>query len=74
MTLYLKGYQNYDRSKLKVQLFLSKFRSFNFDLSYFLFPLRYRVTEYLIGKLSDVVKMGQDSLVVDALLESVRAS
>ena len=32
MTLYLKGHQKYDRSKLKVQLLLSKFRLFNFDL------------------------------------------
>ena len=49
MTLYLKGHQKYDRSKLKVQLLLSKFRLFNFDLSYLLYPLRYRVTQYLIG-------------------------
>ena len=36
--------------------------------------LRYRVIQYLIGKLLDMVKMGQDSLVVAALLASVRAS
>ena len=30
-------------------------------------PLRYRVIQYLIGKLSDMVKMGKDSLVVAAL-------
>ena len=35
MTLYLKGHQKYYRSKLKLQLLLSKFRLFNFDLSYF---------------------------------------
>ena len=29
------------------------------------------VIQYLIGKLSDMVKMGQDSLVVAALLASV---
>ena len=32
-TLYLKGHRKYDRSKLKVRFWLSKFRSFNFDLS-----------------------------------------
>ena len=36
MTLYLKGSQKYDKSKMKVLLLLSEFRSFNFDLSYFL--------------------------------------
>ena len=74
MTLYLKGYQKYDRSKLKVQLLLSKFRLFNFDLLYFCYHLRYRVIQYLIGKLSDMVKMGQEDLVVAALLASVRTS
>ena len=33
----------------------------------------YRVIQYLIGKLSDMVKMGQESLVVGALLISVKA-
>ena len=36
MTLHMKGYQKYGRSKLKNQLLLSKFRLFKFDLSYFL--------------------------------------
>ena len=74
MTLYLKGHQKYDRSKLKVQLLLSKFRLFNFDLSYLLHPLRYKVTQYLIRKLSDMVKMGIEGLAVAALLISVKAS
>ena len=74
MTLYLKGYQKYDKSKLKIQLLLSKFRLFNFDLSYFWYHLRYRVIQYLIGKLSVMVKMGQEGLVVTALLTSVRTS
>ena len=74
MTLYLKGHQKYDRSKLKVQLLLSKFRLFNFDLSYLLYPLRYRVTQYLIRKLLDMVKMGIEGLAVAALLISVKAS
>ena len=74
MTLYLKGHQKYDRSKLKVQLLLSKFRLFNFDLSYLLYPLRYKVTQYLIRKLSDMVKMGIKGLAVAALLISVKAS
>ena len=38
ITQYLKGYQKYDKSKLKVQSLLSKFRCFNFDLSYFYIP------------------------------------
>ena len=74
MTLYLKGYQKYDRSKLKVQLLLSKFRLFNFDLLYFSYPFSYRVIQYLIGKLLGMVKMGQESLVVAALLMSIKAS
>ena len=71
MTLYLKGHQKYDRSKLKVQLLLSKFRLFNFDLSYLLYPLRYKVTQYLIRKLSDMVKMGIEGLAVAALLINI---
>ena len=35
ITLYLKGHQKYDSSKLKNQLLLSKFRLFKFDQSYF---------------------------------------
>ena len=74
MILYLKGYQKYDRLKLKIQLLLSKFRLFNFDLSYFWYQLRFRVIQYLNGKLSDMVKIGQEGLVVAALLASVRTS
>ena len=73
MFLYLKGYQKYDRLKLKVQLFVSKVRLLNFDLLYFLYHLRYRVIQHLIGKLSDMIKMGQEGLVVTAFLASVRA-
>ena len=36
--------------------------------------MRYRVIQYLIGKLSDMIKMGQESLVVATLLASVSAS
>ena len=74
MTLYLKGHQKYDRSKLKVQLLLSKFRLFNFDLSYLLYPLRYRVTQYLIRKLLDMVNIWLEGSLVLALLSSVRMS
>ena len=35
MTLYLKGYQKYDKSNLKHLNILSKSRTFNLDLSYF---------------------------------------
>ena len=74
MTLYLKGYQKYDRSKLKILLLSSEFRSFNFDLSYFSSPFRYRVIQYLIVKLSDMVKMIQEGKVVAAPSTSIRIS
>ena len=74
MTLYLKQYQKYIKSKLKNQLLLSKLRLFNFELSYFWYPLRYRVMQYLIWKLSDIVKNREEGLVVAALLASVRMS
>ena len=74
ITLYLKIYQKYDKSKLKGLLLLSEFRSFNFDLSYFVIPFRCRVIEYLIGKLSDMVKMIQEGLVVVALSTLIRTS
>ena len=45
MTLYLKGSQKYNRSKLKVLLLLSEFGSFNFDLSYLWSPFRYRAIQ-----------------------------
>ena len=34
-TLYLKGYQKYNRSKLKVKLLSNKFRLFYFNILYF---------------------------------------
>ena len=74
MTLYLKWYQRYDRSNLKSQNLLNKSWFLNFDLLYFWYPLRYRVIQYLIWKLLDVVKMGQEGLVVAALLISFKAS
>ena len=74
MILYLKGYQKYKRSKLKVLLLLSEFRSFNFDLLYFLSPFSYRVIQYIIGELSDVVKMIQEGKVVAALSISIKRS
>ena len=53
---------------------LSEFRSFNFDLLYFWYPLRYRVIQYPIGKLSDMVKMIQDDQIMAALSTSIRKS
>ena len=64
----------YKRSKLKSLNLLNKSWSFNFDLSYFWCPLRFSVIQCLIGKFLDLVKMGQDSFVVAAVLASVRAS
>ena len=67
LTLYLQGYQKYDKLKLKVQFLLSHFGCFNFDLSYFWYLLRYRFIQYLIGKLSNMVKMIQKGKDVAAL-------
>ena len=53
---------------------LDKSRIFNFDVSYFWYPFSYKVIQYLNGKLSDMVKLGQEDLVVAALLASVRIS
>ena len=74
MTLYLKRYQKYDRSKLKNLLLLSEFRSFNFDILYIWSPFRYKVIQYLIGKLLDMVQMIQEGKVVAALSTSIRTS
>ena len=63
MTLYLKSYQKHDRSKLKSLNLLTK----NFD------HLRFRIIHYLIGKLSDMVKIDKESFIVAALKASVRA-
>ena len=46
MTVIIKGYQKYDNSKLKVQFLCSKFRRFNFELSYFWYPLNVRVSHW----------------------------
>ena len=43
MTLYIKLYQKYDRSKLRILLLLSEFRCVNFYLSFFWCPFRYKV-------------------------------
>ena len=74
MILYLKKSQKYDRSKLKVLLLLSEFRSFNFDLSYLSSPFRSRVIQYLVEKLSEMVTMTQEGKVVAALSTSIRMS
>ena len=49
-TIHLKVYQTYNRSKLKVQLLLRKFRLFNLHMSYFRYYLKYRAIQYLIKK------------------------
>ena len=41
---------------------------------YLLYPLRYNVTQYLIRKLSDMVKMGIEGSAVAALSISVKVS
>ena len=74
MNLYVKEYQKYDKSKLKGLLLLSEFRSFNFDLSNSLSPFRYRVIQYLMGKLLDMVKIIQGGKIVAALSTSISMS
>ena len=68
MTLYLKGYQKCDKSKLKVQVL-----SMNSGVSTLTFQyiLRYRVMQYLITNLLVVVKIETRELVVAAFLISV---
>ena len=48
--------------------------SFNLNLSYFWSSFRCRVILYLIGKLSDMVKMIQDGKVVAVLSTSIKTS
>ena len=56
MNLYLKRHNKYGMSKLKHLNFLNKARNFNFDLTKFWYPSRYRVICYLIGNLLLVIK------------------
>ena len=56
-----KCYQKYGKSKLKAILHLCEFRSSSFELLHFLSPFKYKVIQYLIGKLSDMVNMSQES-------------
>ena len=72
--LYLNGYQKHDKTKLKRLNLPNKSSNFNFDLSYLLYPFRYRITLCLIGKLAVVVNMSQEAKVVAALIRSVEDS
>ena len=61
--------------QIKVEhLNLLKSRTFKFDMSYFWYPLNYRVIQYLIWKDLDMVKMSQEESVVAAPLAYVRTS
>ena len=60
MTLNLKGNQKYDRSNLNILNSLNKIKTFNFDLSYFLYPFRYRVIQYFIGKFLVMIDISQE--------------
>ena len=73
VTLYLNGYQKYDRLKLKVLILSIEFWSFNFDLWYFWSPVRYRFIQSLIRELSDMVKMIWEDKFVATLSTSIRA-
>ena len=72
--MILKGDWKYDRSKLKLLNSLNKNRTFIFDLLYFWCPLRYRVIQYLILKLSYVVLLSQEGYVLAVLLSCVKSS
>ena len=74
LTLYLKGHQSYSRSKFKLTNLLNENRSFNFDLPYFWYPLRYRIMQYLISKLTLVVNMSQEGQGMAKLLSCVKLS
>ena len=54
MTLYLKCYQKYGKSKLKTQILLSEFSCFNFDMSHLFMPLEAQV--HSVPHLKDLVK------------------
>ena len=60
MTLNIKVYQKYDKSQLNIQFLCSKFRCFNFELSYFQCSLNFRVIQCLFGKVSVVVNVSQE--------------
>ena len=45
-----KGVLKYIKWKMKLYLLLCKFRCFNFDLSYFLYLLKFRIIQYLFRK------------------------
>ena len=60
--------------QINILYLLNKSWNFNLDLLYFWFLLTYRVIQYLIWKLSDIVFMREEGLVVMALLASVRTS
>ena len=74
MTTYQMGFKKYHWSKFKVLLLLREFRSFYFDWLYFWSPFWYKVIQYLIGKLLDIVKMIQEGKVVAAPSTSIRIS
>ena len=58
--LYLNGYQKYQKSMFKVQVLSSKCRYFYFDLLHFWSHLKYKVIQYLVGKLWVMVNMSQE--------------
>ena len=53
----LKEYQKYNMSKLKLINLFYRNWTFNFDLLYIWYPLRYRVIQFIIGKLSHMLNM-----------------
>ena len=67
-------YQKYNRSKLKSLNLVNKSWNFNFNVSFFWYPLRYSVEHYLIGKLLDMLQICQESLVLASPLKSFKTT
>ena len=70
----LRGIKSTTHQNRHRLILLDKSWTVNFSLLYFLYPMKYRAIHYLIGKVSDMVKMSQKGSIVTALLASVRAS
>ena len=68
MNFYLNWYRNHERSKLNICILLSKFQSFNFEFSYFLYHLRQKFILYLILRLQSMVKWRQENSSMVAFL------
>ena len=74
MTLYLTGYQKYEKSNLNLQLLSIKYKRFQLCPVVFLIPLEVQGHTYTSFESSSVVFMRKEGLVVAVPLASIRAS